>query len=223
MNALITLFLMAIFSSSIASSTVIVSNPTNDINTEARHLSQVAPELNTKVLKLALTAYQKALHSGVAKKQILTVIDYSLPSSKQRLWVFDVRKEKLLYHMHVAHGKNSGQTVATHFSNRVESKETSLGAFVTKSTYIGSNGYSLNLQGLEKGFNDHAYKRRVVVHGARYVEPGYIKSVGHAGRSWGCPAIAASLAKPLINAIKDGSVIFAYYPDKKYLATSHYL
>ncbi|NCT57307.1 MAG: murein L,D-transpeptidase catalytic domain family protein [Legionella sp.] len=223
MNALITLILMAIFSSSLASSTVIVSNSTANINTEARHLSQAAPELNTKVLKLALTAYQKALHSGVAKKQILTVIDYSLPSSKQRLWVFDVRKEKLLYHMHVAHGKNSGQTIATHFSNQVESKETSLGAFVTKNTYIGAHGYSLNLQGLEKGFNDHAYERRVVVHGAPYVEPGYIKSVGHAGRSWGCPAIAASLAKPLINTIKDGSVIFAYYPDKKYLTTSHYI
>lgn len=223
MNALITLIFMAIFSSSIASSTVIVSNPTSDINTEARHLNQVAPELNSKVLKLALTAYEKARHNGLAKKQILTVIDYSLPSSMQRLWVFDLRKEKLLYHMHVAHGKNSGQTLARHFSNKVESKETSLGAFVTKNTYIGSNGYSLNLQGLEKGFNDHAYERRVVVHGARYVEPGYIKSVGHAGRSWGCPAIAASLAKPLINTIKDGSVIFAYYPDKKYLTTSHYI
>jgi len=223
MNALITLIIMALFSSSIASSTVIVSKPTGDINTETRHLSQVAPELNTKVLKLALTAYEKAQHYGLAKKQILTVIDYSLPSSKQRLWVFDVRKEKLLYHMHVAHGKNSGQTVPTHFSNKMSSKETSLGAFVTKSTYIGSNGYSLNLQGLEKGFNDNAYERRVVVHGAPYVEPGYIKSTGRAGRSWGCPAIAASLAKPLINTIKDGSVVFAYYPDRKYLATSHYL
>lgn len=223
MNALITLILIAIFSSTIASGTVIVSNPTHDINTEAQHLSQAAPDLNAKVLKLALTAYEKVQHNGMAKKQILTVIDYSLPSSKQRLWVFDVRKEKLLYHMHVAHGKNSGQTVATHFSNRPESKETSLGTYVTKDTYIGSNGYSLNIQGLEKGFNDNAYQRRVVVHGANYVEPRYIKSVGHAGRSWGCPAIAVSLAKPLINTIKDGSVIFAYYPDKKYMSQSHYL
>jgi len=223
MNALITLILMAIFSASIASGTAVVSNSSGDINTEVRHLSQKAPELNTKVLKLALTAYEKAQHNGTAKKQILTVIDYSLPSSKQRLWVFDVRKEKLLYHMHVAHGKNSGQTVATHFSNKVESKETSLGAYVTKDTYIGSNGYSLNLQGLEKGFNDNAYQRRVVVHGARYVEPGYIKSTGHAGRSWGCPAVAASQSKPLINTIKNGSVVFAYYPDQQYLAKSHYL
>jgi hypothetical protein len=223
MNALITLILMAIFSSTIASGTMIVSNPTGDVNTETQHLSQTAPELNTKVLKLALTAYEKAQHNGMAKKQILTVIDYSLPSSKQRLWVFDVRKEKLLYHMHVAHGKNSGQTIPTHFSNKAESKETSLGAYVTKNTYIGSHGYSLNIQGLEKGFNDNAYERRVVVHGARYVEPGYIKSTGHAGRSWGCLAIAASRSKPLINTIKDGSVVFAYYPDQQYLAKSHYL
>lgn len=223
MNALITLILMAIFSASIASGTVVVSNSNGDINTEVKHLSQKAPDLNTKVLKLALTAYEKAQHNGMAKKQILTVIDYSLPSSKQRLWVFDVRKEKLLYRMHVAHGKNSGQTVATHFSNKAESKETSIGAYVTKDTYNGSNGYSLNLQGLEKGFNDNAYERRVVVHGARYVEPSYIKNTGHAGRSWGCPAVAASQSKPLINTIKNGSVVFAYYPDKQYLAHSHYL
>ena len=223
MNALITLILMAIFGANIASGSVVVSNSIGDINTEVKHLSQKAPELNTKVLKLALTAYEKAQHNGMAKKQILTVIDYSLPSSKQRLWVFDVRKEKLLYYMHVAHGKNSGQTLASHFSNQVSSKETSLGAYITKDTYIGSNGYSLNLQGLEKGFNDNAYQRRVVVHGARYVEPGYIKSVGHAGRSWGCPAVAASQSKPLINTIKNGSVVFAYYPNLQYLAKSHYL
>jgi len=223
MNALITLILIAIFSANIASGSVIVSNSTGDINTEVRHLSQKAPDLNTKVLKLALTAYEKAQHNGAAKKEILTVIDYSLPSSKQRLWVFDVRKETLLYHMHVAHGKNSGQNMAHHFSNQMSSKETSLGAYVTQDTYIGSNGYSLNLQGLEKGFNDNAYRRRVVVHGANYVEPEYIKHTGHAGRSWGCLAIAASLSKPLINTIKDGSVVFTYYPDQHYLSQSHYV
>lgn len=223
MYVLITLVLMALFSTKIASSSVIVSNSNADINTEVRHLSQKAPELNTKVLKLALRAYEKAQHNGLAKKNILTIIDYSLPSSKQRLWVFDVRKEKLLYHIYVAHGKNSGRIIPTHFSNQLSSKETSLGAYITKDTYMGSNGYSLNLQGLEKGFNDHAYQRRVVVHGANYVEPTYIKNFGHAGRSWGCPAIAASIAKPLINTIKDGSVVFAYYPDKQYLAKSRYL
>lgn len=223
MNPLITLILIAIFSTNIASGSVIVSNRTGDINTETQHLSRKAPELNTKVLKLALTAYEKAQRNGLAKKPILTVIDYSLPSSKQRLWVFDVRKEKLLYHMHVAHGKNSGENVPTHFSNQMSSKQTSLGAYVTRDTYIGTHGYSLNLQGLEKGFNDKAYERRVVVHGAPYVEPGYIKRAGHAGTSWGCLAIANTLSRPLINTIKNGSVIFAYYPDQKYLKKSHYL
>ena len=194
-----------------------------DINTEVSHLSSKAPQLNRKVLTYALTAYVNASNKGAVKKPVLTVIDYSLPSSKQRMWVFDMNKEKLLYNTYVAHGQNSGMNVPTHFSNRSSSKETSLGTFVTKDTYIGSKGYSLNLQGLEKGFNDNAYSRRVVVHGAWYVEPSFIKHSGRAGRSWGCPSIARSLALPVINAIKGGSVIFAYYPDKNYFSHSHFV
>jgi hypothetical protein len=105
----------------------------------------------------------------------------------------------------------------------MSSKETSLGTYVTRDTYIGSKGYSLNLQGLEKGFNDNAYQRRVVIHGASYVEPEFIKQTGRAGRSWGCPSIAQTIAKPIINAIKGGSVVFAYYPDKNYLSHSNYV
>ncbi|MCH9717997.1 MAG: murein L,D-transpeptidase catalytic domain family protein, partial [Gammaproteobacteria bacterium] len=191
--------------------------------TEVKHLSQKAPELDTKILKYALIAYQKALSAGLTKKPILTVVDYSKPSSEQRLWVFDVNQEKLLFNTHVAHGQNSGGITPTHFSNQVSSKESSLGTYVTLETYMGSNGYSLNLKGLEKGINDNAYTRRVVVHGANYVEPNYIKSIGHAGRSWGCLAVAKTLSKSFINLIKDGSVIFAYYPDKQYISHSHYL
>jgi hypothetical protein len=113
-------------------------------------------------------------------------------------------------------------TTPHHFSNKVSSKETSLGTFVTKGTYMGSKGYSLNLQGLEKGFNDNAYNRRVVIHGAWYVEPDFIKKAGRAGRSWGCPSIAKTLAKPVINTIKGGSVVFAYYPDRNYLSHTGY-
>lgn len=195
----------------------------SDIKTEVSHLSQKAPQLNKKVLAYALTAYHKATNRGDVKKPILTVIDYSLPSFKQRMWVFDINHERLLYQTYVAHGQNSGMTTANHFSNTASSKATSLGTFVTKDTYMGSKGYSLNLKGLEKGFNDNAYNRRVVMHGAWYVEPTFIKQSGRAGRSWGCPSIAKSMAKPVINTIKGGSVIFAYYPDRNYLSHSRYV
>lgn len=187
-------------------------------STQLQHLSRKAPQLNKRVLKMALSAYNKASAKGAVRKPVLTVIDYSLPSSKQRMWIFDLRKERLLYNTYVAHGKNSGMDVPRHFSNRPSSKETSLGTYVTRDTYYGSKGLSLNLQGLERGFNDNAYSRRVVIHGAWYVEPDFIKRAGRAGRSWGCPSIAKTLAKPVINTIKGGSVVFAYYPDHYYLS-----
>lgn len=193
-----------------------------NIKTSVQHLAGKAPALDKHVLKLALFAYQTASEKGAVKKPLLTVIDYSLPSSRQRMWIFDVRKEKLLYNTYVAHGQNSGMTTPNHFSNRASSKETSLGTFVTKDTYMGSKGLSLNLKGLEKGFNDNAYNRRVVIHGAWYVEPDFIKKAGRAGRSWGCPSIAQTMAKPVINTIKGGSVVFAYYPDRNYLSHTNY-
>ena len=204
------------------SSSVLYANSTFDINKEVSNLSQTAPQLDKNVLKLALTAYQKATIKGAVKKQVLTVIDYSLPSSNQRMWIFDLQKDKLLYNTYVAHGQNSGMTTPNHFSNKTSSKATSLGTFVTKDTYMGSKGISLNLDGLEKGFNDNAYSRRVVIHGAWYVEPDFIKKAGRAGRSWGCPSIAQTLAKPVINTIKGGSVVFAYYPDQNYLSHTGY-
>ena len=222
MNILFTLVSVIILASNMSSSTI-AARPAFDVNQEVSHLSRKAPQLNKKVLKLALTAYQNASTKGAVKKPVLTVIDYSLPSSKQRMWIFDVRNSRLLYNTYVAHGKNSGMDIPNHFSNQTSSKQTSLGTYVTRDTYIGSKGYSLNLQGLEKGFNDNAYNRRVVIHGAWYVEPDFIKKAGRAGRSWGCPSIAKTLAKPVINTIKGGSVVFAYYPDHKYLSHSGYL
>lgn len=223
MNMLMTLLSTALLSANLTSSAIDLNKTSLNIEQEVQHLSSIDPDLKPEVLKMALNAYKTALDQGAVKKQLLTVIDYSLPSSKQRMWIFDLTKDELLYKLNVAHGRNSGMTTPNHFSNRNSSKESSLGTFVTKDTYIGSKGYSLNLQGLEKGFNDHAYSRRVVIHGAWYVEPDFIKKAGRAGRSWGCPSIAKSLAKPVINAIKGGSVIFAYYPDKKYLSNSEFI
>lgn len=223
MNILFTLISMVFLATNITSSSTVFASSAYDVNSEVKHLGQKAPQLDKRVLKLALSAYHKASSRGAVKKQVLTVIDYSIPSSKQRMWVFDVNHERLLYNTYVAHGQNSGMNTPSHFSNVSSSKQTSLGTFVTSDTYMGSNGYSLNLQGLEKGFNDNAYNRRVVIHGAWYVEPDYIRKAGRAGRSWGCPSIAKTLAKPVINMIKGGSVVFAYYPDRNYLSHSSYL
>lgn len=222
MNSLFTLIAITLLTCNISSSTLSFAGSSFDVTTEANQLSRSAPRLNRNVLKLALSAYHKAQARGAVHNPMLTVIDYSLPSSSQRMWIFDISRARLVYNTYVAHGKNSGADVPHHFSNQSSSKETSLGTYVTKDTYIGSKGISLNLQGLEKGFNDNAYSRRVVMHGAWYVEPTFIKQSGRAGRSWGCPSIAQSLAKPLINKLKGGSVLFAYYPDRNYLAHTQY-
>lgn len=223
MNTLFTLISTVLLANNITSSTPTFATTGTDINTQVQHLANKAPKLNKNVLKLALTAYQNANKRGSVKKPVLTVIDYSLPSNKERMWVFDLRKERLLYNTFVAHGRNSGGNRASHFSNINSSKQSSLGTYITKDTYIGHKGYSLNLQGMDKGFNDNAYNRRVVMHGAWYVEPDFIKKSGRAGLSWGCPAISQKLAKPVINTIKNGSVIFAYFPDKYFLSHSGYL
>lgn len=223
MNTLFTLISTVILTTNITSSTSIFARPGPDVNTQVQHLSRKAPQLNQRVLKLALTAYNNADKKGEVKKPVLTVIDYSMPSNKQRMWIFDLRHERLLYNTYVAHGKNSGSVSAKSFSNRESSKQSSLGTYITKDTYIGHKGYSLNLKGLDRGFNDNAYNRRVVMHGAWYMEPDFIKRAGRAGLSWGCPAISQKLAKPVINTIKNGSVIFAYFPDRRFLSHSGYL
>lgn len=222
MNIIMTMILLSLLGGSINSTASHVNSPVNTIQGHLTRLIHNAPQINKNVLKMALTAYQKVSMKGAIKKPVLTVIDYSLPSSKQRMWIFDLRRDKLLFNTFVAHGKNSGLVIPNHFSNQSSSKETSLGTYLTQDTYMGANGYSLNLRGLEKGFNDNAFNRRVVIHGAAYVEPDFIKRVGRAGRSWGCPSIAKTLAKPLINVIKGGSVVFAYYPDRNYLSHSGY-
>ncbi len=224
MNTLFTLISTVLLTSNMTSSlpSFARSGVATDLNSKVQHLSNKAPQLNKNVLKLALTAYKNADQKGQVKKPVLTVIDYSLPSNKQRMWIFDMHKERLLYNTYVAHGRNSGE-VAHDFSNRESSKQSSLGTYITKDTYIGHKGYSLNLKGLDAGFNDNAYNRRVVMHGAWYMEPDFIRKTGRAGLSWGCPAIADTLAKPVINTIKNGSVIFAYFPDKKFLNKSNYL
>ena len=153
----------------------------------------------------------------------MTVIDYSLPSTEPRLFVFDLGARKLLFRELCAHGKNSGDNMANYFSNEPGSEATSLGLFVTADTYNGSNGYSLRLKGLEEGINDMAFDRAIVMHGAYYVSSEAIRALGRLGRSWGCPAIPVGAAHKIIDTIRGGSAVFAYYPEKRWLVSSAFL
>lgn len=157
------------------------------------------------------------------QRDMLTLIDFSKPSTQNRLFVFDMQQKKLLYSSLVAHGRNSGDLYATAFSNEPGSFQSSLGFYLTGSTYQGSNGYSLLLDGLEKGVNDYARDRAIVIHGAAYANPSVIAHGGRLGRSLGCPALPQHISRPIIDAIKDGSVLFIYAPKPEYLAHSFLL
>jgi hypothetical protein len=183
-----------------------------------------APGLRPDVLKLALIAATRAEDQGlVPRHDLLTVIDYSLPSSQPRLFIFDLAAHKLLFRELVAHGKGSGGDLANFFSNSPGSLATSLGLYVTADTYEGGNGYSLRLRGLEEGINDMAWDRAIVMHGASYVSEEAIKVLGRLGRSWGCPAVRPEISQKIIDTIRGGSPVFAYYPDKSWLSTSAFL
>ena len=197
-----------------------VTTPASTISALLRQ----APGLSENVLKLALEASGCAAERGlIRKRDLLTVIDYSIPSSEPRLFTFDLGAKKLLFRELVAHGKNSGGDHANHFSNEHGSLATSLGLFVTDDTYFGNNGYSLRLRGLEEGVNDHALDRAIVMHGASYVSREAVKVLGRLGRSWGCPAVRSEMAQTIIDKVRGGSAIFAYYPDKEWLSHSAFL
>ncbi len=190
---------------------------------ESKLIDAQASNLDPTVLKIGLTAYLKARAQGLDQKQLLTVIDYSKPSNERRLWVIDVKNTKVLFNTWVAHGKNSGGLRATHFSNDAHSLESSLGVFVKESSYLGGHGYSMRIQGLEHGINDNVYHRDVVFHGAWYAGADVAKSRGMLGRSWGCMAVGEDTIQPLINTIKNNTVVVAYYPDKQWLKKSSFL
>ena len=177
-------------------------------------------KLNYDVFKTALNGYNKI---DGRKKELLTIIDYSKPSTEKRFFVIDMDKKELLVYSHVSHGKNSGGNIATSFSNKVSSNKSSLGFFLTENTYMGGNGYSLVLNGLEKGINDKAKDRYIVIHGADYANPKVAKSQGRLGRSLGWPALPRDISKKAIDMIKKGSVLFVYGTDTNYLERSNYV
>lgn len=181
----------------------------------AAALARSAPHASPRVIALATRALACVRRSMPV--HTLSVIDYSLPSTTPRLWVFDLDHRRLLFHVLVAHGRNSGQNYARHFSNVPGSLMSSLGTFVTDGTYIGHNGYSLRLRGLDGRFNNHAEQRAIVIHGADYVSRPFARAEGRLGRSYGCPAVRRKVARPLIDALRRNAVVFAYYPDPAWL------
>ncbi len=198
-----------------------LAGPTRAAEPLVTELVAAAPGANPKVLSLAARAAECARKQGLLQGfHHLAVIDYSLPSTKPRLWVFDVDRGRLLFEELVAHGRNTGEKAAERFSNVEGSKMSSLGLFQTTDTYYGNNGYSLRLRGLDQGFNDNALSRAIVMHGAPYVSEAIAARLGRLGRSWGCPAVRQEVARVVIDTLKGGALLFAYYPDSKWLNES---
>ncbi len=182
-------------------------------------------ELNEEVFFKALTGFENLKKAGLlnSESHLLTVCDFSMSSNTKRLWVIDINEKKVLFNSLVAHGKNTGEEFATNFSNTESSLQSSLGFYITDATYNGDNGFSLRLLGMDKGFNDAAYRRAIVMHGADYVSDEFAAMHKRIGRSWGCPAIPRDLTQPIINTIKGRNLLFIYYPDQNYLSRSEWL
>ncbi len=189
----------------------------------ANKLTQAAPSLDSKVLSTALSAMQCALNHGADPADRLAVIDYSLPSSEKRMWIFDLQDKKLVLHDFVAHGNRSGNNFATSFSNTNGSHQSSIGLFRTSESYQGKHGYSLRMDGLEPGFNDRARERAIVIHSADYVNPDWIQTQGRIGRSQGCPAVRPEIGRTVVDNLKGGQFMFSWYPDQQWLQSSIYL
>ncbi len=214
--------LIAFFSSLILSNLGLIT-PAALPRIDVDKILRQSPGLSRNVLELGVKAFSRVHAKGMDTKPVLTIVDYSLPSTQNRLWVIDLRSNQLKYVGLVAHGKNSGVKYAKTFSNRQGSNVSSIGVFMTENSYFGSHGYSLRVNGLEKGFNDQAKTRAIVFHQASYVTPQFAQSHGYLGRSWGCFGLNPKDYKQVINEIKEGSVVLSYYPDHRWLNQSHYV
>lgn len=193
--------------------------------------STIYAKLNLSSLGLSKDAFDNAFkgyeylrsQGKLRNDDVLTIVDFSLPSSEKRLFVIDLKNQKVLFNTYVAHGRNSGKEIASQFSNDPESFKSSLGFYVTKNTYSGTHGFSLRLEGEEKGINDNALSRAIVMHSADYVNKDLINSQGYIGRSLGCPALPKEVYKPIIEKIKDGSCLFMYSSQSNYITKSKLL
>lgn len=215
-------FLLAVLSTSLLSAPALAWNDAT-LQQRIHALSGEAPALQPKVLKKAMVAMDCAVNNGMNPAERLAVIDFSLPSSERRLWIFDLAQQQLLLEDFVAHGQNSGDNHATRFSNVRGSHQSSLGLFRTQESYFGRHGYSLRMDGLEPGVNDRARDRAIVIHAADYVDPSWIERQGRIGRSQGCPAVRPEVAELVVDSLKDGQFMFSYFPDPEWLASSAFI
>jgi hypothetical protein len=180
--------------------------------------------LTKKAFEAALKGYYYLLdHHWLNKTNILSICDMSQSSKNKRLYILDMDQRTVLMNTYVAHGRNSGAEFARSFSNNPSSHKSSLGFYITQGTYVGNNGLSLKIRGMEKGFNDRALGRNIVVHGSQYVGPDFLEMNQFCGRSYGCPAVPADESEEIIDLIKEGSCLFIYHPTKKYLTKSKIL
>ncbi len=223
---LIILILLVILSMGfVASKTVSANTIKNIVSKQApmiKKIEQHYPQLNHAAFMAGVRAYDHLRVKGRDPQQLLTIVNFDKPSNVKRLWVINMRKGHVLYHTYVAHGQNSGLNVAKYFSNVPGSHESSIGVYLTGQPYYGVDGYSMRLHGLDKGFNSNVFKRHIVMHPARYVSQQFIKRYGRIGRTYGCFGLSQKIASKIIHAIKQGTVMVAYYPNKNWLAHSRY-
>jgi len=204
--------------------------PRSVVGNAFAHFSLLYDSLGLEALELSRAAYEHAVKGFLALEQageirntsVLSIVDFSLPSNKKRLFVIDMANGRLLFNTLVAHGRNSGGLMATRFSNRSNSLMSSLGFYLTGEAFIGQHGYSLRLEGIERGWNDHVNRRAIIMHPADYVSEEHIRQWGFLGRSEGCPAIPQELDQPIINQIKGGSCLFVFAPNKGYLGQENH-
>ncbi len=197
----------------------------NDVNQRGMVIAaQTQNHLRPQLVNLALHAYNNAQLDGFGNKHILSIIDYSLPSTMNRLWIINLDTNQVLFAEKVAHGIGSGTLYATQFSDQIDSRESSIGMYQTRlNGYRGRHGYSLRLIGLEPGYNDQAFKRAIVLHSAPDISDAFIQTHGFLGLTWGCPAINPAHIRPVINTLSGGTLIFAYANDPAWLKNSRFL
>jgi hypothetical protein len=221
LKKILSLFLLAsgLFAADVSAGPTDIFSVQNSISQFNGQISDLSPQ----ALQLGLKAYKKIREEGLDRQQILTIVDYTKPSTDRRLWVLDLKNHKVLFNVYVAHGQNSGGNYASSFSDHSGSLKSSLGVFLTENSYQGKHGYSLRVKGLENGVNEKAESRDIVVHSANYVTEHYVQEHGRLGRSWGCFAVNPRISNSLIQTIKGGTVIFAYYPDASWMSKSEFL
>jgi len=180
--------------------------------------------LSKKAWQYAVKGYKKLLAKGrIGNTDVITICDFSLSSRQKRLFIIDLKNGELLLNTYVAHGRRSGMEYARSFSNKTNSHQSSLGFYITRNQYYGENGLSLRLDGIEKGFNDKALRRNIVIHGSGYANDDFLNTNSFLGRSYGCPAVPEGEIETIVNTIKEGSCFFIYYPAKKYISSSKIL